>query len=70
MAKLIGFFVLIIVLPLGLIALIALLFSLRFHAAAAPCIRQETKAVTIWQGKYVDISVPFATHCVQRYSGK
>lgn len=68
MAKLIGFILLIVVLPLGLIALAVLLLSLHFHTASAPCIRQETKAVTIWQGKYLDVVVPFATTCVERYT--
>lgn len=69
MAKLIGFFLLIVALPLGLVALVVLLISLRFHAATPPCLAHTNKPVVIAQWTYLDIELPRTSLCVERYKG-
>lgn len=67
MGKVIGFILLLFVLPLGLIGLVILVASIKPHAKTAPCIVYEVKPVTLYQGTYFDLVFPVGEQCKVRY---
>lgn len=70
MMKVVGFILLLFVLPVGLIATVLVFASIRVHAKVAPCIVYEVKPVTLYEGTYYDVQFPWSEQCKVRYSEK
>lgn len=53
--------------PLAIIGLVAILISIRPHAATMPCAKTQVREVTLLETKWFNLQYPWAQRCIVHY---